>query len=502
MRLSSKKMSSFPEDAFYAFVKEHDMVQKNEKIAVGVSGGADSVCLLFLLKRLSLRLSFEITAVHVNHMIRGGEAQRDEDFVKQLCGELGIDCKCVRADVPLLASSEKTGLEEAGRRARYKAFEEAAENLAGSGGKKAKIAVAHHKDDNVETFLLNLIRGSDIKGLSGMKPVSERGGLTIIRPLLFMSRSEIEEYLKENSVPYILDSTNLSDDYARNRIRNIIIPELIKINSGAAEHINETALIMDTFSDYYGKSTDAAFKENVTVNEGEAQIDIGGLAVLEPLMRRSVVYNAIGAVSGTLKDIGRVHVREVLSLTEKQTGKSINLPYGLKAQRSYGKIIIRKLSETSGAEAPKEENPAQGKEKISLSLKEIPEGGKLCFCLEGGAVISFETAAVNDANRKGITAKNKYTKAFDYDIIKGTLVLGKPQGNEKITFSGGAKTVKKYFTDEKIPAGQRERIPVLKDEQGVLWIVGFRIGERYKITDKTGKALIVSVCGGEYGRED
>lgn len=494
-------MSSFPEDAFYAFVKEHDMVRKNEKIAVGVSGGADSVCLLFLLKRLSLRLPFDITAVHVNHMIRGKEAQRDEDFVKQLCGELETDCICVRADVPLLAKREKTGLEEAGRMARYKAFEEAAAGLAGSGG-AAKIAVAHHKDDNAETFLLNLVRGSDIKGLSGMKPVSRRGGLTIIRPLLFMGRREIEEYLKENSIPYILDSTNFSDDYARNRIRNIIIPELLKINSGAVEHINETALIMDTFSDYYGKSTDTAFKENVTVNEGEARIDISGLASIEPLMQRSVVYNAIGAVSGTLKDIGRIHVSQILALTEKQTGKSISLPYNLQAQRSYGKIIIRKLPETSGAEAAKKSAFVQGKEKISFLPGDIPKGGRLCFELEGGAMISFETVKTDDSNRECFTAKNKYTKAFDYDIIKGALVLGKPESGDKITFPGGTKTVKKYFTDEKIPAGQREKIPVLKDEQGVLWIVGFRIGEKYKITDKTGKALVVSVCGGEYGRED
>ena len=495
-------MSNSVQESFYAFVKEHEMVHENEKIVIGVSGGADSVCLLFLTEKLSREMDLELCAVHVNHMIRGAEAQRDEDFVKRLCEDLGIRCVCVSADVPEIAQREKLGLEEAGRRARYKAFEEAAKSMADSGCGPAKIAVAHHKDDNVETFLLNLIRGSDIKGLSGMKPVSERKGFTIIRPLLFAGRRQIEEYLKENSVPYILDSTNFSDDYARNRIRNIIIPEFLKINSGAAEHINETALIMDTFSDYYGKSTDAAFKENVTVTESEARIDIGGLCALEPLMRRSVVYNAIGAVSGTLKDIGRVHVREVLSLTEKQTGKSVSLPYGLKAQRSYGKIILRKLPAVSGAETAKESDPARDKEEISLSLKDIPAGGRRCFDLEGGGEISFETAAVNDANRKSFTAENKYTKAFDCDNIKGTLVLGKPSGGDKITFSGGSKTIKKFFADEKIPAAQRRDITALKDEAGILWIIGFRIGERYKITENTAKALVVTVSGGEYGRED
>ena len=492
------------EDSFYSYIKEYEMVQKNDSIVVGTSGGADSVCLLFLMKKLSLETDISLTAVHVNHMIRGQEALRDEKFVKELCRQLDVKCVAVRADVPRLAKEKKIGFEEAGRKARYKAFDMALEKVAGSGpytGRKA--AVAHHRDDNVETILLNLVRGTDIKGLTGIAPVSERKKFTVIRPLLGCGKDEIKEYLMANGLSWVEDSSNAQEDYTRNKIRNSIIPLLGEVNSRASEHINDTAQMLLKLSDFYDQNISYASQSVVDMRDEAPAINVERLRYLDSALQRGIVYNTIAAVAGTKKDIGRVHVEDVLSLCDKQTGRRTELPYAIEAVRSYSNIIIRKAnSGASYGRADIEGSPIRGLDaQFSISLRSIEEEKKT-FILADGSRLSFEIVPVDDLNRDLITAKNEYTKAFDCDKIKGTLILGRPQKDDKIRFSGGTKTLKKFFVDEKIPQELREDIPVLKDMEGVLWIMGYRIGEQYKIRKDTKRALIVSVDGGEDERQD
>ena len=495
-------MSKTLEDSCRDLINEYGMIEQNETVIVGTSGGADSVCLLFLLKKLSLEMDFNLAAVHVNHMIRGEEADRDEHFVKDLCRELGVECIAVRADVPRLAREKGIGIEEAGRMARYRAFDMVAERLNPNGPyTSGKVAIAHHRDDNVETILFNLIRGTDIKGLTGIAPVSRTRRLTVIRPLLGAGREQIVEFLEANQIPYVTDSTNSDEDFARNRVRNTIIPQMQKINARAAEHIDDLAKMLSKLSEYYEKNVTEAMGTVVDLRDEAPAINVERLKYLDRAIQSGVVYNTIGAVAGTKKDIGRVHVEDVLSLCEKQTGRRMELPYGLEAVRSYSNIIIRKENRTEeGKRADIESTPIMGLDAhFSISLKSIEEGKKV-FALADGSILSFEIVDIDESNRESLMTRNEYTKAFDRDKIKGTLILGRPQKDDKIRFSGGSKTLKKFFVDEKIPQELREDIPVLKDMEGVLWIMGYRIGQQYKITSETKRALVVSVEGGENGR--
>ena len=230
------------EQSVIDFIKEHKMIEKGERIIVGVSGGADSVCLLYILYKIKEEWGFDITAVHVNHMLRGEEAERDKQFVRNLCDSLGVENYAVNVDVASLADQQKMSIEEAGRAARYLAFDSVLRRLKeGQIYRGGKVALAHHRDDNVETVLLNLIRGSGLNGLKGILPVTERDRLKIIRPLLSVGREDIEQYLNDMGIPHVEDSTNSENEFARNKIRNEIIPRLKLINSRAPEHISETA---------------------------------------------------------------------------------------------------------------------------------------------------------------------------------------------------------------------------------------------------------------------
>ncbi len=217
------------------YIREHDMLAAGDRAVVGVSGGADSICLLHLLASLQKTMEMELLAVHVHHGLRGEEAERDARFVEAVCRSLAIPCVIVREDVETYAREQGLSLEEAGRNLRYRAFRKAAEGWKSRNGQgRYRIAVAHQKEDQVETILHNLFRGSGLRGLSGMAPV--RG--EIIRPLLCVGRQEVLDYLEENQHDYCVDSTNETLDYTRNKLRNYLIPEICReINNGAAEHI-------------------------------------------------------------------------------------------------------------------------------------------------------------------------------------------------------------------------------------------------------------------------
>ena len=207
----------------FSFVKKHNMINKGDTVICGLSGGADSVCLLLVLCELSSKIEFTVKALHVNHCLRGAESERDEKFCCDLCERLDIPFTAVSCNVKEFAEKNSLSVEESARKLRYSVFRENSEN--------GKIATAHNANDNLETVILNLARGSAIKGFAGIPPV--RGN--IIRPLLTVSRKEIEKYLADKGQNYVTDSTNLSDDYTRNKIRHKILPVLEEINPSVIE---------------------------------------------------------------------------------------------------------------------------------------------------------------------------------------------------------------------------------------------------------------------------
>ena len=238
-------------DTLSHFIEENHLIEKNDRIVLGVSGGADSICLLHALSRIQKALEIRLFVVHINHGIRGEEARRDEDYVKKFCEKLGIRFFGYQYDIPSMAKVLKLSEEEAGRKARYEAFEKVSKEIALGEGidlNKIKIAVAHNKNDNAETILHNLSRGSGISGLKGILVKNNN----IIRPLLAFSRDEIEEYLCKNNIEYMTDSTNLENEYTRNILRNEVFPVLEKkVNSNVINNIYKSSVIVSEADQYF-----------------------------------------------------------------------------------------------------------------------------------------------------------------------------------------------------------------------------------------------------------
>ncbi|MBQ9031079.1 MAG: tRNA lysidine(34) synthetase TilS [Parasporobacterium sp.] len=499
---------------FCDYITENQMIQEEDHVIAGVSGGADSICLLLLLHQMSEELRFRLTAVHVNHRIRGGEADEDEAFVKDFCKERKIPCVAVKADVPGYAKEHGLSLEEAGRIARYQTFYQVARKLAGSDEIPGtyKAAVAHHRDDNAETILLNLVRGTGLKGLQGMQPVAERFGITVVRPMLCMGRKEIEAYVREQKAEFRTDSTNSEDEFSRNKIRLRIIPQLQEINSKASEHINEAACAIIRAQEFIEREARRFIKLMVDEREDGYYINLTRFSELDTAVKEQVVRDIIEEIAGSLKDVGRVHIESVLGLEYKQTGRRVELPYRIMAARSYGNLILRQITredhmaqdmtdyargrgETRAQEEPEEEQAAEPEEFI-IDPTHLP-AEPVRFWLNPEQEIELALVHVNPVTRQQLIEKNEYTKAFDCAKIKGNLTLRKPDPHEEIQFFGGRKTIRKFLVDEKVPREERDRIMVLSDEENIMWIIGYRMSELYKISEMTNQALQVSIIGGE-----
>lgn len=501
---------------FFQYVKEHTLFSENDHVIAGISGGADSMCLLVMLEKLSKEMNFSLTAVHVNHLLRGLEADRDEAFVKEFCKNRGITCVAVNAAVKSYAAEHDMSIEEAGRIARYQAFYQVAKKLAGSEEipSHIKAAVAHHKDDNAETILLNLIRGTGLKGLKGMSCIGERFGITVVRPLLCLERQEIEDYLKDEKVTFLTDSTNKEDEYSRNKVRLHIIPELAKINSKASEHINEAAGAIVRAQEFIEREAQNAEKVMVDDRKDGKYIDLNRYSGLDVAVKEQIIRDLVEELAGSLKDVSRVHIESVLGLEYKQTGRRIQLPYGIVASRSYSNLILRKATADDrmaqdmtdyarGRKGPEGEETS-GEEGEDFPVPECfeidpthlpPEPVRIL--LWNGLEVELSLVHVNPVTRQQLITKNKYTKAFDCAKIKGNLAFRKPDLHEEIQFFGGRKTIKKYLVDEKVPREERDQILVLSDEENVMWILGYRMSESYKITEMTNLALQVSMIGGK-----
>ena len=311
------------------------MIPAGARLVCGVSGGADSVCMLDVLHSLSEEMGFSVSAVHVHHGIREDEADGDAAFTEALCGGYGIPCKTVRIDVPEMAARENMSLEEAGRAARRQALEEAASERK-DGKHPVLIALAHHAMDNAETVLFQLARGSGLAGFAGIRPVS--GGY--IHPILFAERWEIEAYLSEKGIPYRTDSTNADDSYARNRIRRHVLPYLAEeINAGAVSHIAASAELAAEAVAYL--EAEAGIRAGRYVSCGF--IDGRMTEEEDPFWQKMILRSVLRTISPGMRDITRQHINDLISLFRLPAGKEMPLPGGLLAVRTGDGILIRDM---------------------------------------------------------------------------------------------------------------------------------------------------------------
>ena len=462
-------------------IEEYHMLEKGDHVLVGVSGGADSVCLLLVLRELREKYRLKVSAVHVEHGIRGEDSLRDAAFVQELCGRLDVDCVVRHCDVPAFSREKGMSLEEGARVLRYGCFAEVQRQLSAD-----KVAVAHNQNDCGETLLFQLIRGSGLRGMCGIDPV--RGN--IIRPLLCVSREEIEAFLRGRGQAFCTDATNLETVYSRNKIRHQVMPVLREMNDGAVEHLYrstryaaEAAELVDALArEARERCVEERQPEKMQPGKRCAEsVQIKeSLLNEQPLIRKTLVLDLLGEQAGGRKDISQVHVLKVLELFKKQVGRKISLPYGLQAERTYDGVEIGCLRERESIVSGMPLEPG-----IPL---EIPARGWRIT-----ARILEKTGEFQEIPKK------RYTKWFDYDKIKGTLLLrNRSQGDFFVMDAQGRRqSLKKYLINEKVPARKREEILVLADGSHILWAIGGRISEAYKVTKDTKRILEVQVNGGK-----
>ena len=469
------------EEKIYGYIVKEKLFEYGDKCVVGVSGGADSVCLLNVLSELKEKLGITLYAVHVNHMIRGAEADSDESYVKECCKKLGIPFKAFHIDVPSLAKEEGLTLEEAGRNARYEAFDKAGDMF---GIKDYKIAVAHNKNDLAETVILNMARGTGISGIKGI-PV-KRGN--IVRPLLCVKRDEIEAFLNDSGIKYRTDSTNLSDEYTRNKIRHNIIPELSEINSQAVLHIGNLAEKASEYDRYVKSRVEEFIIKNVaekSLISGKKVIEVGinVLKQADNLIENLVILKLIEMAAGSCKDIGESHIDEIKKLYESKSGSLIMLPYGVRVLNNYGSLQFS--AEKTDKTANKDRTEAGTNINGWSILVDKPDVYTLPKGFGNIKIEIFDKPVNIDLTKK------EYTKFVDYDKIQNGITIRNFMEDDYIVIDafGHTKKLSRLFSSCKIPSEERLHIPLVVSGHEVIWAVGVRLGENYKISENTKKII-------------
>ena len=431
---------------FIRKVKENiinnSLLEKGDTVICGLSGGADSVCLLVILNKLKDELGIDLKAAHLNHGIRGEEADRDEAFSKSLCRELGVEIFTEHKDIPGISGGKNTEL--VAREERYKFFGDLSDKFSGG-----KIAVAHNKNDVAETMVMRLIRGSSVFGLKGI-PVKNN---KIIRPLLSVTREEIEAFLESENISFVTDSSNLTDDYTRNKIRHKILPEMKNINEGYLTAIGNTAAKLSEVSDF--------IKEEAYKSYGEISgvIDTDKLNGLHKVIKEYIL--AESAYSAGIEELSKQNISDILDLAENSSGKKVNLPGEHDAVKVYSLIkFVKKI-------------------KSESYYKELKIGEN--YIEEAGYTILIE----------------KSKKGIDLEKIKMPLVARPRVSGDYIEIKGtnGRKKIKSLYVDEKLPLDKRAVYPVIVSGNKIVFALG-RCGKEFISDENTKEAYTITIREG------
>ena len=397
--------------------------------------------------------------------------------MEALCGTWNCPYRYMEADVEAYALGHHMSCEEAGRFLRYQAF---AQVLEEEGAEDGKVAVAHNKNDHAETVLFHLLRGSGLAGLTGIHPVRGR----VIRPLLCVTRPEIEAFLEENQLAYCIDKTNSEDTYTRNKIRHHMLAYAEQeVCSQAVSHIYDTSVIVREALAYVDCHTQMAMERCGVASEKDMIFDVAAFEKEEPLIQKQLLLMAMERLSENRKDISAVHIRLLLGLFTRQGNASVDLPCGLRAYREYGRVRL----------AGRERERAESAPGV-LRIPGVTRWGGYRFVCQ---LLPYE--------KSQIIPQKTYTKWFDYDKISKYLVLRTRQSGDYLMTrgDGGRKSLKAYMIGEKIPQAERDRIPVLADGEHIVWVVGHRISGHYKTDRQTKTVLQIRVTGGSTdGGED
>ncbi len=438
-------------------ISEYNMLKPGDSVLIGLSGGADSVALFHYLCGLREKMGLTLIAGHINHMLRGEDSFNDEEFCRELCARCNVEFMFFRANCKLWAENTRVSIETAGRNMRRLFLGEWARNH------NARVALAHNQNDNAETMFMRLCRGTGTTGLSGIAPVSEN----IVRPLIFVPRERIIEYLTRQGLTYRDDDTNADTVYTRNYIRHEIIPRLTeRLNPNLLNGLTDMARMFGEENDYLEQLASEAFRSSVKTGVGYASVNVTTIAPFHPVIKRRVIRMAISQIWGHNNDYGMTHIEAVMSLFDKQSGKYVTLPYNLIAERLQSAVVLRR----------REQAFAPFSQEIRLDTP----------------IHLAETDETIIISRRKNIANYVCTNYFSNDKIRNGLYLRNRRDGDTVKIVGvGRRKLKDVFIDKKIPRHERDAIPLVTDGDSVVCVRGILTSAEYHIGVDTADVLYV-----------
>jgi tRNA(Ile)-lysidine synthase len=441
-------------------IDENHLIEKNDKVLLALSGGADSVFLFYFLLKFRRRLGIRFKGFHLNHKIRGKEANEDEIFCGNLCEKHNIELIVSKKDVISYAKKNKLSVEEAGRTLRYKELERIADAESID-----KVATAHNSNDNTETVLLNLIKGAGSKGLSGIPVQRDK----IVRPLLSLTAEEIRNYLKEKRIDYRLDASNLEINFERNFIRNEIIPKLKKLNPRVEQKVLNSSKIIKDMRKFIEKEITAVTQSSVTFSRGELRINLKKLNEYDKVLWGEFFKSIIESKFTT--DLSSENLESLIDLVDNQAGKKLVLSNKIVAvkERRYLSINISK---------------PVSKELVKKTIQ-VNDEAEI-----NGHSIKIENVSLEEIRE----SRKKSVEYISADGIKTVFQLRKWREGDKFYPLGmkGSKKISDFLIDEKIPSIKKKEQLVLLNAGNIVWVVGLRIDDRFKLTPETQKVIKLS----------
>lgn len=440
-------------------ILKHSMLSGGETVLIGLSGGPDSVCLLHVLHKLRGELKLMLHAIYIDHGLRPDETPAEIEFCKKICDELAVPFSVRAIDVKTYAKDHGLSKQDAARDLRYRIFEETAFEI-----KADKIALGHNADDQTETFLMRAMRGAGPKGLSGIPPVRGK----IIRPLIETGRNEIEEFLEGKKTAYIIDSSNLKEDYLRNWMRLTFMPEIKKANPDITETLSRTMEILREEERYFDIIVTKTLMKLISrKTDTRIELFLTPMESMEKVILRRVLRRAIDETRG-LRSIGYIHIEQIIDMIRNgRHGDRLYLPKGLRVIKNYAILVM--TSETP--------------HRISAYTLNVP--GEVVI-LETKTVIrtSIEESAEDYGDGKSVVV-------LDGDRTGLSLIV-RARSNGDFFYPmgfGKKKKLQDFFVDVKVPRDERDSVPIVVLKNNIVWIAGYRADERFKVSDKTKRFL-------------
>jgi tRNA(Ile)-lysidine synthase len=482
------------------FIQRHSLISPEDIVVVAVSGGADSVCLLHVLAKWRKGPGIKLHVAHLDHQLRGVESEADAKYVSDLAGSLGIPITIDRQDVAAYRIERNFTIEEAARELRYAFLARVAKEVGAN-----RIAIGHTRDDQVETILMHILRGTGITGLCGLAPCSpmaydswgmswpaKQSNLLVIRPLLDITREETTSYCQEHQLEPRIDSSNRSLSFFRNRLRLQLLPLLRQYNPSVDQALLRLADIAKEDNAFIEQQASELWDEVARQENNAIYLDRKQIASLPIALQRQLLRAAVTRLAGDTRDIEAGHIEAARSLLNKPTGKRISLPHGFICQGGYDELVIATPYLIRGKQSqlpPCPFPPLPGEFSLKVPGKTVFPGWKVIASIVGERVDSLSLRGVLSTSEG--TCQSNLVADFDLHKTGTELFVRQRRPGDRFQPLGMnmPKKLQEFMVDAKIPRSWRGRIPIVCSPQQIIWVVGWRIDDRVKVTEASKEIL-------------